>query len=331
MDTPAPMTPRDRIRAAIAGQAVDRPPISLWRHFPEEDQTAEGLAAATLAWQRRFDFDVVKFMPPGDYPIIDWGGVTVYEGARGGTRTTKRFPIASPDDWRSLQPVDVHQGFNGTVIDSIAATRSALDPAVPLLQTIFSPLTVAMKLSNAQAVNHSRSHPNDLRSALAVIAEVTRECVKASLAAGADGFFFATQCADEAIMSTEGYRKFGVPFDLAVLEAVPERAVVLLHLHGSRPMFDLQSEYPAHILNWHDRRAAPSLQAGKAASGRAVAGGIDEGAIVDRSPEQVAAEVTDAIATTGGRGLIVAPGCVIPVDTPDANVDAAIAAVRSTA
>jgi uroporphyrinogen decarboxylase len=324
------MTARQRVLAAITGQPVDRPPVSLWRHFPEEDQTAAGLTAATLAWQTRFEFDLVKFMPPGDYPIIDWGGVTVYEGARGGTRTTKRFPIADPADWRSLKPLDVRQGFNGEMIDAVAQTRAALDPDVPLLHTIFSPLTVAMKLSNGQAVAHGRSHPEDLKSALGVIADVTRRCVEASLAAGADGFFFATQCADEAVMPIEDYRVFGVLFDQAVLEPVPATAIVLLHLHGSRPMFGLHADYPAQIVNWHDRRAAPSLGEGRRQCGRAVAGGIDEQVIATSSAEAVAAEAADAVAATGGHGLIVAPGCVIPIDTPEANVVAAVAAARGS-
>ncbi len=322
------MTSRERIQAAIEGQPVDRMPISLWRHFPEQDQTAEDLTRATLDWQQRFRFDLVKFMPPGDYPIIDWGGVTVYEGARAGTRTTKRFPIASPADWASLAPLDVHEGFNGMVLEAVRRTRALLDSDVPLLQTIFSPLTVAMKLSNGEAVRYTESHPEQLRAGLAVIAEVTRRFAEASLAAGADGFFFATQCADEAVMSVAAYREFGLHFDRTVLDSVPERAIVLLHLHGSRPMFDLQADYPAHIVNWHDRHAAPSLQEGRSRSRRCVAGGIDERQIANASADAVAAEVTDAIAATGGRGLIVAPGCVIPIDTPDANVLAAISAAR---
>src|SRR5262249_36637494 len=103
---------------------------------------------------------------------------------------------------------------------------------------------------------------------------------------------------------------------------------VLLHLHGSRPMFDLQSEYPVQIVNWLDRRAEPSLRAGRVRSGRCVAGGINEQAIATGSAEAVAAEVQDAIAATGGRGLIVAPGCVIPIDTPAANIAAAVPAAR---
>lgn len=329
MTAPSPMSARERVQAAIAGQPVDRPPVSLWQHFPERDQTAEDLAAATIDWQRRFGFDLVKFMPPGDYPIIDWGGVTVYEGARGGTRTTKRFPISAPGDWASLKPLDVRQGFNGRVIAAVDRTRSALEPDVPLLHTIFSPLTVAMKLSNAQAVEHSRSHPDELRHALGLIADVTRQCVKASREAGADGFFFATQCADESVMSLDAYREFGLTFDLAVLAAVPADAIVLLHLHGTRPMFDLQAEYPVQIVNWHDRRAEPSLPVGRVRSGRCVAGGINEQAIATASAEAVAAEVTEAIAATDGRGLIVAPGCVIPIDTPAANIKAAVSAVRA--
>jgi len=38
--------------------------------------------------------------------------------------------------------------------------------------------------------------------------------------------------------------------------------------------------------------------------------------------------VRDAIAQTQGRGHIVTTGCVMPIDTPEANIQAAIAAAR---
>ena len=40
----AAMSKWERVEAALAGEAVDRPPVSLWQHFPEQDQTAEALA-----------------------------------------------------------------------------------------------------------------------------------------------------------------------------------------------------------------------------------------------------------------------------------------------
>lgn len=323
------MTPRERLNAAIAGEQPDRPPVALWRHFPEQDQTAEDLAAVTLDWQTRFGFDLVKFMPPGDYPIIDWGGETVYEGARSGTRTTKRYPVPEISAWSRLQPIDVHSGFNGVVLQAVEKTRKRLDPEVPLLQTIFSPLTVAMKLSCGKAIEHLREDAQLLHEALRVITDVTTAMLAASLDAGADGIFFATQCADERLMTVEEYREFGVPYDLAVLRAAAPETIILLHLHGERPMFSLQAEYPATIINWHDRHAEPSLADGQRLSGRSVAGGLDERFIADRSAAEVEAEARDALNATGGRGHLLAPGCVIPIDTPESNIEAAIAAAHS--
>ncbi len=39
----AQMTPRERVLAALAGHDVDHPPVSLWQHFPERDQSAAAL------------------------------------------------------------------------------------------------------------------------------------------------------------------------------------------------------------------------------------------------------------------------------------------------
>jgi uroporphyrinogen decarboxylase len=45
----------------------------------------------------------------------------------------------------------------------------------------------------------------------------------------------------------------------------------------------------------------------------------------------VAAEVRDALAQTGGRGVIIGPGCVLPLATPDAHLAAVVAAVKAAA
>ena len=47
-----------RVEAALEGEAVDCPPIALWRHFPDDDQDVEQLVAHTLAWQDRWQFDL---------------------------------------------------------------------------------------------------------------------------------------------------------------------------------------------------------------------------------------------------------------------------------
>lgn len=327
----AEMTARERIQAAIAGEAIDRPPVSLWRHFPEQDQTAADLTAVTVEWQRRYGFDLVKYMPPGDYPTIDWGATSGYEGAPGGTRTTLTFPVNQPSDWPALKPLDVQQGFNGVILDAVQQTRAALPADVPLLQTIFSPLTIAMKLSHGQAIDHLRNHPDELHAGLRTITDVTAAMAEASIERGADGLFFASQCADFSLLTEAEYREFGLNYDLQVLNVLADDTLNILHLHGERPMFNLQKHYPVQILNWHDRRATPSLAEGIVSSGRCAAGGINERTVAKTSPTDAAREASEAIAATGGKHVIIAPGCVIPVATPEATIEAIVAAVHAAA
>ena len=49
------------------------------------------------------------------------------------------------------------------------------------------------------------------------------------------------------------------------------------------------------------------------AHGRPVCGGIDEAAITSATPDEAAAQAIDAVRQLDGQGVIVAPGCVIPV------------------
>ncbi len=325
-------TPSDhweRVEAALTGAATDAPPVSLWRHFPEVDQQADTLAAATLTWQRRFGFDFVKLMPPGDYPVIAWGGASEYRGSPSGTRTVTRYPVQHPDDWATIRPLPVDGGMLGMVVEAARLVVTELAGTVPVLQTVFSPLTVAHKLSGGRVLADIEDYPERVEEALAAISTTMRALVRASLEAGAHGLFFATQCATADVMDAAKYTRWGRPWDLAVLAEAAGAPIVLLHLHGLQPHFDLVLDYPVNVLNWHDRRAGPSLREGQQRSGRCVAGGIDESRIAERPPETVAAEAREAVAQLGGRHLMVTPGCVIPIATPETTIAAVVRSVRT--
>ncbi|HLT18989.1 MAG TPA: uroporphyrinogen decarboxylase family protein [Thermomicrobiales bacterium] len=325
------MTPRERVLAALEGQEVDRPPVSLWRHFPEEDQTAEALASSTLQWQQMLDLDFIKLMPPGDYATIDWGAKSEFQGAPGGTRETIHYPIAGPDDWLKIEPVSANKGFNAHVVDACRLVREGVGPDVPVLQTIFSPLTIANKLSNGLVIDHLRSDPEKVHQALAVIRDVTVEMTKESLSAGADGVFFASQCATSDLVSQEEYDEFGVAYDEPVLAAAREAGSIftMIHIHGANTYFDLMAGYDGHAINWHDRRVGPPIaEVLRDYPARAAVGGIDEKGIADMTPEQVREQVLDARRQAGDRRLLIGPGCVALVATPEENLKAAVQAAR---
>jgi uroporphyrinogen decarboxylase len=59
-----------------------------------------------------------------------------------------------------------------------------------------------------------------------------------------------------------------------------------------------------------------------------VIGGLDQWKVLrDGTPEEAAAQARDAVAQTRGTSLIVGAGCVLAMNTPDANVAAVVRAL----
>jgi uroporphyrinogen decarboxylase len=325
-------THRQRIAAAVRGESVDRVPIALWRHFPVVDVTAEGLADAVVAFQNAYDFDLVKVTPASGYPAEAWGAQLVSSGNEEGTRRYLRRVVNAPLDWLDVAPLDVHHGAFGRELDALARVRARVGPDVHVLQTLFSPLTVAKQMVGGAVVDHVREHADAVLRALAAISDTTARYAQACLAHGADGIFFATQLARRDLVTDEEYAAFGVAFDMPVLDAARGHAdVLLVHLCGENVMFDLADTYGADIVNWHDRVTAPSLTEALGRRRRgAVLGGLDRGGeLACGTPEQVAAAGRAAIAQTSGRRVIVGAGCVTLVTTPEANIRAARSAVEA--
>ena len=319
-----------RMEAAVAGDRTDHPPVALWRHFPEDDQDPGRLAALTLQWQRSWDFDLVKFMPSGTYSVEDWGATSVYDGAANGARAISVPGVRSAADWRRLPRLDPKKGVLGAQNQALAQAAKELRGSVPMLQTVFSPLTTARKLAGEALVGQLRADPEALAAGLRTITDTTIDFSLAALEAGAHGLFFATQLATTDVLTVPEYESFGRKFDLEVLAAVKGKAKMnMLHLHGENVMFELLAAYPVEMINWHDRLTAPSLKAALGKFKGALVGGVEErGLLATGSAQEVKGQVRDAIAQTGGRRLVVGPGCVAAIAAPEANIRAVVEEAR---
>jgi uroporphyrinogen decarboxylase len=319
-----------RIEAAIAGTATDHPPVALWRHFPNDDQDPDRLAERTLDWQRQWDFDLVKFMPSGTYGVEDWGAVSAYRGTANGAREVIVPAIQRTEDWARLRDLDVRQGQYGRQNQALAAAARGLQESVPILQTVFSPLTTARKLATDGLFADLRCAPEAVEQALRVITAVTIRFAFEALAAGAHGVFFASQLATYRLLSAAEYERFGRTFDLQVLQALRGRTrFSMLHAHGHDIMFDLLADYPVEMFNWHDRVTAPSLAQAAQRFPRLLVGGLNENRTLLKGTEaEVEAETRDALAQTRGRRLMIGPGCVVPIAAPEANIRAAVRATQ---
>lgn len=324
------MTHWERVEAALAGRATDSLPISLWRHWPVDDQDPARLAEVMVRWQQAWDFDLVKFMPTGTYSIEDWGAQTTYVPTPHGTRTVTRLGVRQARDWPKLPALDVRSGCLGMQNRALALAAAELRGAAPILQTIFSPLTTARKLAGDAVFSHMRTSPDLFEAGLEAIARITIAFARESLAAGADGFFFATQCATTQLMNEPEYARFGERYDRMVLDALRGAArLLLLHAHGEDIMFDRLAAYPVDMLSWHDRRTTPVLREGAGRfQGVAVCGLDEHGTLMRGVADEIRAEVDDAACQTRGRRILLAPGCVCPIAIPDASIRAVMAAAR---
>lgn len=321
---------RERMQAVISGQKPDRAPVALWRHFPVDDQNPQRLAAAVSAFQRQFDFDLIKVTPSSSFCLYDWGAADTWKGNPEGTREYGRPVISTPADWERLPVLDPHQGALAAQLACLKQVTGEFSSRTPVLQTIFSPLSQAKNLvGKTHLTTHLRRYPEAVMKGLETITRSTLRFVEACCDQGVDGIFYAVQHAQSAILSEQEYLDFGKPGDLQILEAAGKLWLNMLHLHGEDVMFDLLAAYPVQMINWHDRQTEPDLAAALTRYPGVVVGGLRQWeTMVLGTPEQVTAEAQDALAATAGMRFVLGTGCVLPITAPYGNITAARQAVE---
>jgi uroporphyrinogen decarboxylase len=322
---------RERVYAALEGQPVDRVPLSLWRHFHKQDQKPVSLVSATLAFYKRYDFDLIKLTPSGFYAIEDWGAQINLSKDDDQPPTLKKTVIKKPEDWRNLTTLSSTAGSYGQTLEVIKLLTTQLDKDdAPVLMTVFSPLTLAYKLAGDALLDHLQNYPTDVHIGLATIAETTSRFADISLEAGADGIFFASQLSRADLLTEEMCQTFVIRYDLIALERVKSQPVPLvLHLHGANPHFATVNQYPAHAVSWHNHETGPSLAEALTLTDKTLLTGLDLATLERGSPAEVVAQVREALEQTGGQRLILAPACVIPTTSPPENLQAIVEVDRS--
>jgi uroporphyrinogen decarboxylase len=328
------MDGRERVEAAIALGVADRPPVGAWGHTYREEWSPEQLAGVTIERARQFGWDFVKFQPRATCFAEAFGSVYKPAGHRLKGPVPVSFAVPDLDAWRSLSAT------NPKVLqdqaDSIGIVARELGPGVPVIQTVFSPITVAGYLvgkSKSRVVRELRKNPDLVRPALQRIAEVIVDFSRRSIKAGAAGVFYAISgYTSKDAMPESAYRELVLPLDVSVLERLPREAWFnAVHLCGSNLQFALSRDMPAQVVSWSTHNQGnPTLGEGRTISGRAVMGGLGQrGSLLYGPPAEVEAEARRAIGETGGRGLLLAPGCSVPTRARDVNLAAIASAVAA--
>ncbi len=328
------MDGRERVEAALAMGVADRPPVGAWGHTYREEWSSEDLARVTIDRARQFEWDFVKFQPRASCFAEAFGSVYKPAGHRLKGPVVISTPVPDLEAWQAVaasNPKALHDQ-----VESIGMVAHELGRGVPVIQTVFSPLTVAGYLvgkSKSRVVRELRKHPELVRPALDRIADVLVDFGKRSVKAGAAGVFYAISgYASKDAMPEAVYRELVLPYDVSVLEQLPREAWFnVVHLCGSHLNFGLAHDLPAQAVSWSiHNQGNPSLAEGRTIGGRAVMGGLGQRAsLLYGPPSEVETEARRAVAETGGRGLLLAPGCSVPPRARDTNLAAMVFAVAA--
>jgi uroporphyrinogen decarboxylase len=296
----AAMSPKERLDSALAGNAVDRPPYSLWYHFGLEAKGPEAHARATLSFQERFGTDLVKVM--SDFPYPKPAG-----------KWWEAKPVASP-----FEPQ----------LKALAIVRDGLGKRKHFVETIFNPWNVAEKLSSKEeVVRLMRERPQQLLNVLEAIARSEANHARKAAQTGASGIFLAIANAQHGILTPAEYAKFSEPFDRIVLDSVRGAPLNILHLHGDKLYLEpFLKPWPVTVIQYSVHgTGVPMADVRKRYSG-VLMGGIDERSFRTLSQSTLAEQISQARAGAGGK-FILAPGCSVPNDTADAEIQRFVGAV----
>ena len=328
------MNGRGRVEAALAMGVADRPPVGAWGHTYREEWSPSALAAVTVKRARQFGWDFVKFQPRASSFAEAFGSVYKPSGHPFKGPVLLRAAVPDLDSWRKVELVNP-KALDDQV-ESIGLVARELGNDVPVIQTVFSPITVGGYLvgkSSARVRRELRQHPELVRPALDRIAEALVDFSRRSVEAGAAGIFYAISgYTSKDAMSESAYRETLLPYDVGVLEQMPAQAWFnVVHLCGSHLNFGLARDFPAQAVSWSvHNQGNPSLAEGKKLSRLPVMGGLGQRAsLLYGPPQEVETEARRAVEEAGGRGLLLAPGCSVPPRAKDVNLAAMVTALAA--
>ena len=190
------MNHRERLFAIINGLPYDRPPVSFFNHNHAKERSPEVLVPRHVYEQKKFGWDFIKIMFRPTYQTEAWGCKCSWDPSK-----PSDFPkqvtsiVHSPKDLNELPVLPGDHGPFSEQISVVSALREKVGSDVPIIPTLFLPLTVLNRLAgavvNTEDVKPARTfmskHPAAMKNALDTITVTLVDYVKKLVNAGADG------------------------------------------------------------------------------------------------------------------------------------------------
>ncbi|HEY3414064.1 MAG TPA: uroporphyrinogen decarboxylase family protein [Armatimonadota bacterium] len=357
------MTSRERVRAAMAGQPVDRVPVfpvttrmlgarTLGRRVGEMALQPSLVFDGIVAMKERFGFDGLEagFGPGRNErpPVLEMvDGIPCLLGADG-----KPWARYQEDDdpvpLDNTPPIRDKKDLDGVGITPAALyeAEGKLDAIRALRRRVGDDLYIAGVAAGQtmnslaawrgadQAIYDLVDDPAFVDEAMDRATDNSIEVGKALIAAGVDGIYIGDAWSSASIISPKHFERYCQPRYARTVEAFHALgAQVYLHICGNAvPLLEMIADTGVDALEPLDPLGGVRVDDAVRRIGDRVTlkGGVNTLTLLNGTPEDVrreALEVLDA-AHEKCRGLILGSGDDIPRDTPFENIDALVGAIN---
>lgn len=327
------MRKRERLEHTLAGEAVDRPPVFVMRHWPGDDLRAADLAHACQLFQQTYDWDLAVIAPASNFSVTGYGLDDRWSGALNGQREVTRPIIERSLDWTELRPLDPTRGDLGRhlectrLLDEVWAADG-----LPYLHVLYSPLDQAVRLGGRERVLRSlRTHPDRFRTGMNALTETTLRFIEALRRTSLAGICYVAEYADYAFLSEQEYNAFALPFDRKILESLPERWWLnILQMPSTSPMLHILSTYPVQALQWRNHESGTTLAEARSFFRGVLACGLSaELHLHEGTPAMIRDAARSAMVEGERRRFVLSAGSPLLVTTPLSNLRTLRASVES--
>ncbi|MBY8991212.1 MAG: hypothetical protein KGD58_10705 [Candidatus Lokiarchaeota archaeon] len=317
------------IKKAFKAEPTERVPYAIWKHFPEFDKTPDGLLKAQMDFQKKYDSDIMKISISGRAFASDFGAELGGYDPASGSRICVKYPIEKIEGWENIKNIDVECGEYGNQIKAMELVHQEIDGKVPTMMTVFSPLMVASQIDR-NIILHYRENPQLIKEYFKIIVTAMTDFTKASIDAGANGIFLATQHFNNRLTNEERLELAFNPMKSLIKKTIKKNNFIVLHLHGDNPDYELATKLPIDAINWHDQQTTPNLSEARQIFKGGLLGGLNAESWKDISdPTELEAMISSVYTNFKGSGLIIAPGCVIPQFVSDPMIEVAVKTIQN--
>ncbi|HEY0865865.1 MAG TPA: uroporphyrinogen decarboxylase family protein [Fimbriimonas sp.] len=326
------MSPKERYLACLAGEEMDRPPVTpifmAWaahrvgRSYRDYYLDASALVEAQLAVVREFGLDQASTISDPWREADGYG--TQLDYPENGVGIARRYLFADRIDPNLLRPFNPCRASR--CLDRIQAVRmlaKEVGQTHSVLGWVEGPMAELVDLRGMEsAMVDLYEDPDAVHAAMEVLVDKAVDFAECQIEEGADTIGVGDAAA--SVISPEMYREFVLPHEQDLISGIQNAGgKVKLHICGdTRKLVPLMAQTGADVidLDYPVHLAEARRQVGPR---QVLAGNFNPvSELKDASPDQVQAAAECCIREGGPKAFILQPGCEVPPGTPVENLRA---------